>query len=80
MIASTVVDWGTLGKVVLAAFAAGVVVAIGFSGSILGAVRYAEMRRSGRPLEASGYAAIGLLGVAVTVAAVVGGIIEMTSK
>ena len=80
MIASSVVDWATLGKVVLAAFAAGVVVAIGFSSSILGAVRYVEMRRAGRPLEAGGFALVGLFGAAICVALIVGGIIEMTSK
>ena len=80
MIAATVVDWGTLGKVVVAALVAGVVVAVGFSFTILGAVRYAEMRRAGRPLEAGGFAALGLVGAALCVALVVGGIVAMTSK
>jgi hypothetical protein len=80
MLAAKVVDWATLGKVVLAALASGVVVAIGFSCTILGAVRYAEMRRAGRPVEAGGYATVGLLGAAVCIALVVGGIIVMTKK
>jgi hypothetical protein len=80
MIAAKVVDWATLGKVVVAALASGIVVAIGFSCALLGAVRYAEMRRAGRPLEAGGYGAIGLLGAGISIALVVGGIIVMTSK
>jgi hypothetical protein len=80
MIAAKVVDWATLGKVVVAALAAGVVVAIGFSCAILGAVRSSEMRRDGRALEASGFAIVGLLGAAVCAALIVGGIIVMTSK
>jgi hypothetical protein len=80
MIATKVVDWATLGKVVAAALAAGIVVSIGFSCAIVGAVRYAEMRRDGRALEAGGFAVIGLLGAAVCAALVVGGIFVMTSK
>jgi hypothetical protein len=80
MIAAKVVDWATLGKVLVAALASGVVVTIGFSCAILGAVRYAEMRRDGRGLEAGGFALIGLFGAAVCAALIVGGIIVMTSK
>jgi heme/copper-type cytochrome/quinol oxidase subunit 4 len=80
MIAAKVVDWATLGKVVAAAFAAGVVVAIGFSCAILGVVRSAEMRRAGRGLEASGFVVVGLFGAAVCAALVVGSIIVMTAK
>jgi|tagenome__1003787_1003787.scaffolds.fasta_scaffold20631224_2 hypothetical protein len=80
MIAAKVVDWATLGKVVLAALTSGVVVAIGFSCALLGAVRSTEMRRAGRVLEAGGFAVIGLLGAAVCAALIVGGIIVMTSK
>jgi hypothetical protein len=80
MIAAKVVDWATLGKVVVAALASGVVVAIGFSCAILGAVRSAEMRRDGRGLEAGGYAVVGLLGAAVCAGLIVGGIVVMTSK
>lgn len=80
MIATKVVDWATLGKVMVAGLASGVVVAFGFSCAILGAVRSAEMRRAGRALEASGFVVIGLLGAAVCAALIVGGIIVMTSK
>ena len=80
MIAAEVVDWATLGKVVVAALGAGIVVAIGFSCAILGAVRSSEMRRDGRALEAGGFAIVGLLGVGVCAALIVGGIIVMTSK
>jgi hypothetical protein len=80
MIAAKIVDWATLGKVVVAALVSGIVVAIGFSCAILGAVRSAEMRRAGRALEASGFAVIGLFGAALCAGLIVGGIIVMTSK
>jgi hypothetical protein len=80
MIAAKVVDWGTLGKVVLAALVAGSVVTLAFSWTILGAVRSAEMRRAGRSLEATGFAALGVVGVLLCLAAVAGGIVAMTSK
>ncbi|HXD57430.1 MAG TPA: hypothetical protein VN606_05905 [Thermoleophilaceae bacterium] len=80
MIAAKVVDWATLGKVVVAALVAGTVATIGFSCAILGAVRSSEMRRDGRTLEASGFVVVGLLGAAVCAALIVGGIIVMTSK
>ena len=80
MIAAQVVDWATLGKAMAAALAAGVVVAIGFSCAIVGAVRSSEMRRDGRVLEAGGFAIVGLLGAGVCAALIVGGILVMTSK
>jgi hypothetical protein len=80
MIAAKVIEWATLGKVVLSALVAGVVVTLGFSWTIHGAVRSSEMRRSGRPIEATGFAAIGIVGALVCVALVVGGIIVMTKK
>jgi hypothetical protein len=80
MIAAQVVDWETIGKVILAAFVAGLAVSGGFAFTILGAVRSAEMRRTGRPLEAGGFAVVGIVGVAVCIAAIVGGIVAMTTK
>jgi multisubunit Na+/H+ antiporter MnhB subunit len=79
-LAEKVVDWATLGKVVVAAFTAGVVVSTAFAIAILGATRSVEMRRSERGLEATGFAVLGVLGAAVCVAAIVGGIIVMASK
>jgi hypothetical protein len=78
--ADPVVDWGALGKVIAAALVTGIGVTGFFSVAILGATRSVEMRRSGRGAGASVYAAVGVIGAAVCVAAVVLGIIVMTSK
>jgi hypothetical protein len=79
-LADKIVDWATLGKVIAASLVAGVCVTTAFSLAILGATRYAEMRRNGRALEAGGFAVLGVLGAAVCVAGIVGGIIAMTTK
>ena len=78
--ASPVVDWATLGKVVAAALVVGIGVTAAFSFAVLGATRSLEMRRGGRGTEATVFAALGLAGAAVCVAAIVGGIIVMSSK
>ena len=80
MIAAEVIEWGTLGKVILAAFVAGVGVTGAFAIAILGATRSVEMRRDGRGLEATGFAAVALVAFVVVVAAIVGGIVVMTEK
>lgn len=80
LLAEKIVDWATLGKVVVASLVAGVVVTTAFALTILGATRFAEMRRSGRSLEASGYGVLAILGAAVCTGAIVGGIIVMTTK
>jgi hypothetical protein len=79
-LADKIVDWATLGKVIAAAFVAATCVTIAFALAILGVTRFAEMRRSGRTLEATGFAALAIAGAAFTAAAVVGGIIVMTTK
>lgn len=76
---ATIVDWEALGETVLAAFGAGVGVTVTFSLAILGAVRLAEASRDGRRLEAGFFAALGLLGLGATLAAIVFGLIVMTS-
>lgn len=80
MIAAQVVDWGTIGKVILVALVASLAVSAGFAFSILGAVRSTEMRRDGRAVQASAYALVGFVGAAVCVAAILGGIIALTTK
>lgn len=78
--ADPVVDWTTIGKVVAAALVTGVGVTLAFSIAVLGATRSVEMRRDRRGTEASMFAALGFLGAAVCVAAIVLGIIVMSSK
>jgi hypothetical protein len=79
-VAGTIVDWGALANVVLASLITGVGVTVFFSFAIVGMTRFAEMRRDQRPLGAAAYAALGLVGFAVTVAGVVAAIIVMTHK
>jgi hypothetical protein len=80
VLAESIVDWGTLGKVLLASLAAGVGVTVVFSLAIVGAARFAEMRRDGRTIEAGGYAVLLGLSLVVVVAAVALGIIVMAKK
>jgi hypothetical protein len=79
-LASSVVDWKTLGKVVLWSFATGVGITLAFSIAILGAARFADRRRDGRAIEATGYAVLLGVGLAVVAAAVVIGIVVMAKK
>ena len=63
MMPGQVVDWSTIGKVILVALVASLAVSAGFAFSILGAVRSTEMRRDGRALQASAYRLLGFVGV-----------------
>jgi hypothetical protein len=72
-----IVDWSALGQVVLYSLGAGVGVAVCFSLAIVGATRWSEVRRGSA---AAGYALLAVLGLAVTVAAVVIAIVVMTNK
>ncbi len=75
-----IVDGKALWQVVAASLAGGVGVTIAFSLAIAGAVRWIDLRRDNRPVEAGVFAVVGLLGIAVSLAAIVGGILVMTSK
>jgi hypothetical protein len=76
-----VVDWGKLGQVVLYSLGVGIGVALCFSLAIVGATRFAEVRRNGGSAGASvGYALLATLGLAATVTAAVLAIVVMTSK
>jgi hypothetical protein len=79
-LAAAIVDWKTLGKVALASLVTGVGVTVVFSLAIVGAARFADMRRDGRGVEAGAYAALFALSLAVVAAAVVVGIVVMTKK
>lgn len=79
-LATPIVDWATIGKVVVAALVAGIGVTAAFAIAIFGATRSLEMRRSRRSAEAGAFAALGLLGGAVFAAGIVIGIVVMTTK
>ena len=83
MIASmiaTVVDTKALWETVVAAFVAGVGTTFVFSLAILGIARFAEFSREGRNLESALAAALAVLGLLATAAAIVFGVIVMSAK
>jgi hypothetical protein len=79
-IADDIVEWDLLLQVIWAALAAGLAITIAVSLAILGATRAADARRDGDTLDAIVYSALFVLGLAACAAAVVLGIVVMTSK
>jgi hypothetical protein len=77
---ATIVDTSALWQTIAAAFVAGVGTTLVFSLAILGAARFAEANRAGRGLESALFGTLAVLGLVVTAAAVVAGVIVMTSK
>jgi hypothetical protein len=77
---ATIVETGDLLKTVIASLVAGVGVTAIFSVAIWSGARFADLSRDGRPLAAGAAAALGVLALVTTVAAVVVGIIAMSSK
>lgn len=76
---ATIVDWNALGQTVLYAFGAGVGVVFAFSLAILGGARLTENNHDLGLVGTVGYGMLVVLGIAATAAAVVFGIIVMTS-
>ena len=79
-IADDIVEWDLLLQVIYAALGAGVAVTIAVSFAILGATRAADARRDGDTLDTIIFSAVFVLGLAGCAAAVVLGIVVMTSK
>jgi hypothetical protein len=77
---AVIVETKELLQTILASLIAGVGITVIFSFAIWGAARFVDMSRSERPLAAGGAAALTILALAATAAAVVLGIIVMTSK
>jgi hypothetical protein len=77
---ATVVDWTALGKVVLYSFIIAVGATVAVSLAILGAIRFADMRKDERVIEAGAFAVLTAVTAAAAVAAMVYGIIVMTQK
>ncbi len=75
-----VVEWDLVLQVIYAALGAGVAVTIAVSFAILGATRAADARRDGDTLDTIIFSALFVLGMAACAAAVVLGIVVMTSK
>ncbi len=77
---ATIVHTADLVNTVIASVIAGVGVTGAFSVAIWGGARYADLSEDGRPLAAGAAAAVGLLALAVTLAAVAVGMAAMLSK
>ena len=80
IVLAEVVDWQALRDVVIASLVAGIGVTLAFSLALLGATRFADMRRAERPVRAGAYAVLGLLGLAASLAGIAAALIEMTAK
>jgi hypothetical protein len=77
---ATLVDTASLAKVVAASLIAGIGITVAFALAILGTTRFSDMRRDARPIEAGAFAFVGAVALAACIAAVVLGIVVMTSK
>jgi hypothetical protein len=77
---ATVIDTSALAKVVLYSLVGAIGVTLAFSLAIMGAIRFADMRRDERAIEAGAFALLATVTAAASIAAVVLGIIVMTSK
>lgn len=77
---ATVVETKELIETVVASLVAGVGVTAVFSMAIWGGARFVDLSRDGRPVAAAAAVAVGVLSLVATLAAVVFGIVVMTSK
>ena len=77
---ATIVDWSALGQTAIAALLSGVGVALSFSLGILGVARFTDSSREPGLFGSIGYGLLAFLGMAATAAAIVFGIIVMTSS
>jgi MFS family permease len=77
---ATIVDTTALWQTIAAAFVAGVGTTIVFSLAILGAARFSEASRDGHRGLAAMFGALMVFGLAATAAAIVVGVIVMTTK
>jgi hypothetical protein len=75
-----IVDTGDLGQTVAAAFVAGIGVTLVFSLGILGAARFSEASRDGRPLLATVFGTLAVLGFLGMLAAVALGVVLMATE
>jgi hypothetical protein len=80
MLATKVVDWDQILQVIYTALAAALGVTVAFSVAVAGATRFVEQRREGASGRATAYAAVAVLGLAICGAAIVLGIVAMTTK
>jgi hypothetical protein len=77
---ATIVEWGELGKTVVAAAVSGICVAGIFSLGVFGAARWIELQRQGRAVASAGAAALTIIALGAFTIAIVLGLIVMTDK
>jgi hypothetical protein len=77
---AAIVEWDALLEVVVVSLVVGVGVTAVFSIAVLGAVRFVDFRRDGRPLEATFFGLLSLVALAASLAAIVYGMAVMVSK
>jgi hypothetical protein len=77
---ATIVDTSALWQTIVAAFVAGVGTTLVFSLAILGVARFAEANRQGRSVQSAVFAGLAVLGLLATAAAIVFGVIVMTTN
>lgn len=80
MIATTIVNWSALGKVVLYAMLGGVGLTLAFSLALHGAVRAGDRRRERRHGAGTAYGVLALVGGVACLAALVLGLEVMLNK
>jgi hypothetical protein len=73
-----IIDWDALLTVVWASLVAGIGVTAAFGFAILGGTRAMDLGRQGRVGEAALFGAVGVLGVATVIAAIVFGIVVLS--
>jgi hypothetical protein len=80
MMLATIVDTNALWQTVVGAAAAGIGTIVVFSLAILGVARFADASRDGKGGEATLFGALAIAGLLLTGAAIVVGVVVMTSK
>jgi hypothetical protein len=80
ILADKVVDWDKIFEVVYSSLGVALAVAVAFSFAVAGSTRFAEERRDGTAAAAAVWAILATLGVLVCLAAIVLGIVVMTTK
>ena len=79
LLAESIVDGGRLLDVIAVSFVAGVTVTGAYAAAIVGLTRLSEHRRAGRTLAATASTWLAALGLAVSIGAVVLGIVVMAT-
>ena len=74
------IDAHLLLRVLYTALIAGVGISVVFSLTVYGLTRSTDMRRADRPAAAASYAVLGLLGLALTAALIVFGLVLLARK